>query len=117
VSITQDIEAVYTHRVLKPAADLNLQEQQRVRVIVEPFEDDLGDREAAVARLKPTLRACSSFRTGACPLERTSMIALDTNVLLYTCDRADSRRQQRGQLAPGCGRGLFFWAAQQQRCA
>jgi len=44
-------EAVFTQGVLKPAVDLNLREQQRVRVIVEPIDDGLGDREAAVATL------------------------------------------------------------------
>lgn len=38
--------------MLKPAADLRLREQQRVRVIVEPIEECEQDRKAAVARLK-----------------------------------------------------------------
>jgi predicted DNA-binding antitoxin AbrB/MazE fold protein len=40
--MTQVTEAIYTHGVLKPAVDLNLREQQRVRVIVEPIADSLG---------------------------------------------------------------------------
>ncbi len=50
--MTQITEAIYTNGVLKPAADLKLRDQQRVRVIVEPIEESLEDREAAVARLK-----------------------------------------------------------------
>jgi predicted DNA-binding antitoxin AbrB/MazE fold protein len=46
--MTQVTEAIYTHGVLKPALDLNLREQQRVRVIVEPIADSLEDRDAAV---------------------------------------------------------------------
>jgi predicted DNA-binding antitoxin AbrB/MazE fold protein len=65
--MTQVIEAVYTHGVLKPATDLNLREQQRVRVIVEPFEDDLGDREAAVARLKAGIASMQFFSNGRLP--------------------------------------------------
>jgi predicted DNA-binding antitoxin AbrB/MazE fold protein len=50
--MTQITEAIYTQGVLKPATDLNLREQQRVRVIVEPKEDTLGDRDAAVEFLQ-----------------------------------------------------------------
>jgi predicted DNA-binding antitoxin AbrB/MazE fold protein len=47
----QIIEAVYTNGVLKPNGALSLDEQQRVRIIVEPIEDHV-DRPAALARLK-----------------------------------------------------------------
>jgi predicted DNA-binding antitoxin AbrB/MazE fold protein len=47
-----DHEAIYTQGVLKPAAELNLREQQRIRVIVEPIEVPVVDRDAALARLK-----------------------------------------------------------------
>jgi predicted DNA-binding antitoxin AbrB/MazE fold protein len=50
--MTQITEAIYTHGVLKPAVDLNLREEQRVRLIVEPIEEGFGDRDPAVARLK-----------------------------------------------------------------
>ena len=49
--MTQITEAIYTHGVLKPVADLGLREQQRVRVIVEPIEEGCEDRETAVARM------------------------------------------------------------------
>jgi predicted DNA-binding antitoxin AbrB/MazE fold protein len=60
--MTQITEAIYSQGVLKPAADLKLREQQRVRVIIEPIEDSLDDREAALARLKAgiaSMRFCS----------------------------------------------------------
>jgi predicted nucleic acid-binding protein len=39
------------------------------------------------------------------------MIALDTNVLLYACDRADSRRQQIAtDLVANSKDGLLLWA-------
>ncbi len=65
--MTQITEAVYTHGVLKPAVDLNLRDQQRVRVIVEPIEDSLGDRDAAVVRLKAGIAGMQFFSNGPLP--------------------------------------------------
>ena len=65
--MTQITEAIYSHGVLKPAVDLNLREQQRVRVIVEPFEDTPRDRDAAVARLKAGIAGMRFFSNGPLP--------------------------------------------------
>jgi predicted DNA-binding antitoxin AbrB/MazE fold protein len=65
--MAQITEAVYTQGVLKPATDLNLREQQRVRVIVEPIEDSLGDRDASVARLKAGIATMQVFSNGSLP--------------------------------------------------
>jgi predicted DNA-binding antitoxin AbrB/MazE fold protein len=65
--MTQITEAIYTHGVLKPAVDLNLREQQRVRVIVQPIEDSLGDRDAAMARLKAGIARMQFFSNGPLP--------------------------------------------------
>jgi len=65
--MTQITEAIYTHGVLKPAVDLNLREQQRVRVIVESIEDCPGDRDAAVARLKAGIAGMQFFSNGPLP--------------------------------------------------
>jgi predicted DNA-binding antitoxin AbrB/MazE fold protein len=65
--MAQIIEAVYAQGVLKPATDLNLREQQRVRVIVEPIEDSPGDRDAAVARLKAGIASMQFFSNGPLP--------------------------------------------------
>ena len=65
--MTQITEAIYTHGVLKPAAELNLREQQRVRVIVEPIDDRMGDRDAAVARLKAGIDGMEFFSNGPLP--------------------------------------------------
>jgi predicted DNA-binding antitoxin AbrB/MazE fold protein len=65
--MTQITEAIYTQGVLKPATDLNLREQQRVRVVVEPMEDAPGDRDAAVARLKAGIASMQFFSNGALP--------------------------------------------------
>jgi predicted DNA-binding antitoxin AbrB/MazE fold protein len=40
--MTQTTEAIYTNGVLKPTGDLDLREQQRVRVIVERIDENLG---------------------------------------------------------------------------
>jgi predicted DNA-binding antitoxin AbrB/MazE fold protein len=65
--MAQIIEAIYTHGVLKPAVDLNLREHQRVRVVVEPIADSLGDRDAAVARLKAGIASMQFFSNGPLP--------------------------------------------------
>ena len=65
--MTQVTEAIYTHGVLKPAVDLNLREQQRVRVIVEPIADSLGERDAAVARLRAGIAGMQFFSKGPLP--------------------------------------------------
>jgi predicted DNA-binding antitoxin AbrB/MazE fold protein len=65
--MTQITEAIYTHGVLKPAVDLTLREQQRVHVFVEPIEDGLGDRDAAVARLKAGIAGMQFFSKGPPP--------------------------------------------------
>lgn len=65
--MTRITEAIYTHGVLKPAADLELREQQRVRVIVEPIEERDEDRAAAVARLKAGIAGMQFFSNGRLP--------------------------------------------------
>jgi predicted DNA-binding antitoxin AbrB/MazE fold protein len=65
--MTQITEAIYTHGVLKPAVDLNLREEQRVRLIVEPIEEGFGDRDAAVTRLKAGIASMQFFSNGPLP--------------------------------------------------
>jgi len=50
--MTRFAEAVYTNGVLKPTTDLDLCEDQRVRIIVEPIDDQRPERSAALPRLK-----------------------------------------------------------------
>lgn len=51
--MAQFTEAVYTNGVLKPMEELVLREAQRVRLIIEPMDDDADrvDRPAAMQRL------------------------------------------------------------------
>jgi predicted DNA-binding antitoxin AbrB/MazE fold protein len=65
--MTQITEAIYSQGVLKPAVDLNLREQQRVRVIIEPIEDSIEDRDAAVERLKAGIAGMQFFSNGPLP--------------------------------------------------
>ena len=52
--MAQVTEAIYTRGVLKPKKELALREAQRVRIIVEPLDDDAerGERSAALRRLR-----------------------------------------------------------------
>jgi len=61
--MAQVTEAIYTHGVLKPKEDLALREAQRVRLIVEPIDDDFerGDRSAALQRLLTGIEGMEFF--------------------------------------------------------
>jgi predicted DNA-binding antitoxin AbrB/MazE fold protein len=65
--MTQTIEAIYANGVLKPTANLRLREQQRVRLILEPIQDDPADRQAALARLRAGIASMHFFSEGALP--------------------------------------------------
>jgi predicted DNA-binding antitoxin AbrB/MazE fold protein len=65
--MTQSTEAVYVNGVLKPARDLGLREQQRVRLIIEPLDERPEDREAALARLRSGIARMQFFSKGPLP--------------------------------------------------
>ena len=65
--MTQITEAIYTHGVLKPTSELDLHEQQRVRIIVEPLDDHREDRATALARLKAGIASMQFFSNGRLP--------------------------------------------------
>jgi predicted DNA-binding antitoxin AbrB/MazE fold protein len=65
--MTRITEAIYTHGVLRPTADLQLREQQHVRVIVEPIDERDEDRAAAMARLKAGIASMRFFSNGQLP--------------------------------------------------
>ena len=51
--MTHITEAIYTQGVLKPVGPLNLPDQQRVRLVVEPINgNSVAERTAAVERLR-----------------------------------------------------------------
>jgi predicted DNA-binding antitoxin AbrB/MazE fold protein len=61
--MTQVTEAIFTNGVLKPKEELALRESQRVRLIVEPLDDDTarGDRSAALRRLRAGIEGMKFF--------------------------------------------------------
>lgn len=62
--MTQITEAIYTHGVLRPLGELQLAEDQKVRLIVEPVEGHGSpDRQAALDRLHAGIREMN-FRYG-----------------------------------------------------
>ena len=67
--MAQITEAIYTNGVLKPKEELALREAQRVRLIIEPLDDDpdRGDRSAALQRLRSGIEGMKSFSREALP--------------------------------------------------
>jgi predicted DNA-binding antitoxin AbrB/MazE fold protein len=65
--MTRVTEAIFSNGVLKPAEDLGLHEQQRVRLIVESVDQKPEDRVAAVARLKAGIAKMQFFSQGPLP--------------------------------------------------
>lgn len=53
--------------MLKPARELGLHEQQRVRLIVEPIDEMPEDRNAALARLRASIERMQFFSKGPLP--------------------------------------------------
>ena len=65
--MTRITEAIFTQGLLKPADDLNLREQQRVRLSVEPLDELREDRAVALARLKAGIASMQFFSNGRLP--------------------------------------------------
>jgi predicted DNA-binding antitoxin AbrB/MazE fold protein len=66
--MTQEVEAVYSDGVLKPARHLALRDQQRVRLTVETIDDTSGqDRTAAAARLRAGIAQMQFYSEGRLP--------------------------------------------------
>ena len=74
--MTQITEAVYANGVLKPSGKLNLDEQQHVRITVEPIEAEpieaepieaSVDRQSALARLRNGIAAMQFSSDGPLP--------------------------------------------------
>ena len=70
--MTKTIEAIYSHGVLEPLEALELPEQQRVRLIVQPIDEVAAagrpaDREAAMKRLRDGIASMNFRSTGPYP--------------------------------------------------
>ena len=67
--MAQFTEAINTNGVLRPKEKLVLREAQRVRLIVDAFDDaaDPGDRPAALERLRAGIEGMKFFSHGPLP--------------------------------------------------
>ncbi len=62
--MAQVSEAIYARGVLKPVEPLDLRENQRVRIIIEPLDESREDRAVALARLKAGIASMRFFSAG-----------------------------------------------------
>jgi predicted DNA-binding antitoxin AbrB/MazE fold protein len=66
--MVQVTEAVFSQGVLKPVGELQLREQQRVRLIIEPVDAvQEFDRTAALNRLRAGIASMSFSSSGPLP--------------------------------------------------
>ena len=66
--MVQVTEAVFSQGVLKPVGELQLREQQRVRLIIEPVDAGQDfDRTAALNRLRAGIASMSFSSSGPLP--------------------------------------------------
>ena len=66
--MVQVTEAVFSQGVLKPVGELQLREQQRVRLIIEPVDAGQDfDRTAALNRLRAGIASMSFTSSGPLP--------------------------------------------------
>ena len=62
--MAQVSEAIYARGVLTPVEPLDLRENQRVRIIVEPLDESREGRAVALARLKAGIASMQFFSAG-----------------------------------------------------
>jgi predicted DNA-binding antitoxin AbrB/MazE fold protein len=65
--MAQVAEAVFSHGVLRPIGKLHLQEEQRVRLVIEPVGGPRADRNAALRRLRAGIEKMHFSSDGALP--------------------------------------------------
>lgn len=66
--MTQVTEAIYTQGVLKPLGRLDIPDQQRVRIIVQPIQGaSAAEREAALGRLRRGIEEMKFHSGGVLP--------------------------------------------------
>ena len=72
--MAQVTEAIFSDGVLKPKDELALRESQRVRLIIEPIEEDAAchDRSEALQRLLAGIEGMKFFSRGPLLPGRTS---------------------------------------------
>jgi len=65
--MVQIIEVIYSSEVLKPLNELTLNEEQRVRVIIESADTVSDDRGSVLARLRAGIADMKFRSTGPLP--------------------------------------------------
>jgi predicted DNA-binding antitoxin AbrB/MazE fold protein len=60
-------EAVFSQGVLKPVGKLHLEEEQRVRLLIEPVDAPQVDRAAALTRLRAGIESMRFVLSGPLP--------------------------------------------------
>jgi predicted DNA-binding antitoxin AbrB/MazE fold protein len=65
--MAQTVEAIFVGGVLKPLESLDLNEAQRVRLIVQPIEDAPKDRGDLIRKLQDGIDNMQFFSTGTPP--------------------------------------------------
>ena len=66
--MVQVTEAVFSQGVLKPIGELQLREQQRVRLIIDPMDAGQdSDRMAALSRLRAGIESMNFSSSGPLP--------------------------------------------------
>jgi predicted DNA-binding antitoxin AbrB/MazE fold protein len=65
--MAQVAEAVFSNGVLKPIGTLDLEEQQRVRLLIEPIEGSRTDRASALKRLRKGIEKMQFTLRGPLP--------------------------------------------------
>jgi predicted DNA-binding antitoxin AbrB/MazE fold protein len=66
-NMAQVAEAVFSHGFLKPIGKLHLQEEQHVRLIIEPVGGPRADRAAALRRLSAGIETMHFSLSGSLP--------------------------------------------------
>ena len=65
--MAQITEAIFTGGVLRPLEELSLRESQRVRLIVEPLNEPMPEREAALKKLRAGIESMQFVSKGKLP--------------------------------------------------
>src|SRR5947208_23988 len=94
--MAQISNAIYAGGVLKPNGPLDLRENQRVRVIIEPIDEQPVDRSVALTRLRRESPQCTLLLRRARALTtRTARSLLIRTLASGTCEQSDRERQCR----------------------
>ncbi len=95
VTMVQVVQATFRDGVFQPDERVELSDSTRVRLVVETLEADEPARRVAAWAALEQIWNTSNFRAPkeTIQLVKSGMIAVDSNVLLYSVDRNEPRKQ------------------------